>query len=280
MERTPSRPVAILLSSHPGPAFAVTTVTIVLGIGVGLEPWRVALLGLAMLLGQFSVGLSNDWLDAQRDAAVGRSDKPIARGWVAASSIRTIAFVTAALAIVLTAPLGALVTLAHTVFIASAWSYNAGLKKTAFSVLPYIVSFGSLPLLATLALPQPAPAAWWGLGAGALLGVSAHFANVLPDLVDDAATGVRGLPHRLGSRASGLVIAVALAASALLVAFGAGQPPLPAQWIGLALTLALAVLAGGLAAVRAPTRLLFQLIIAAALVIVAMLALSGTRLIA
>src|SRR3712207_7375206 len=32
------------------------------------------------------------------------------------------------------------------------------------------------------------------------LGVGAHLLNVLPDLEDDAATGVRGLPHVLGPR--------------------------------------------------------------------------------
>ena len=36
--------------------------------------------------------------------------------------------------------------------------------------------------------------------AGALLGVGAHLVNALPDLADDEATGVRGLPHRLGPR--------------------------------------------------------------------------------
>jgi len=38
------------------------------------------------------------------------------------------------------------------------------------------------------------------LVAAALLGFAAHFANVLPVLRADAATGVRGLPQRLGPR--------------------------------------------------------------------------------
>ena len=40
------------------------------------------------------------------------------------------------------------------------------------------------------------------MGAAAALGSAAHFVNVLPDLADDAATGVHGLPHRLGPLAS------------------------------------------------------------------------------
>jgi len=281
MPRTqPSTAVALALSTHPGPGLAVSVVTALLGLGVGLEPWRIALLALAMLAGQCSVGLSNDWIDAARDTAVGRADKPVARGWVSAEAVRTAAFATAALALVLTIPLGGVALAVHTLFIASAWAYNLGLKKTVFSVVPYIVSFGSLPLLATTALPQPSTAPWWGLGAGALLGVSAHIANVLPDLADDAATGVRGMPHRLGRRASGLLIAGSLAAASALIAFGHRVAPSALEWTALAVTFALAVAAAVLATTRPPTRLLFQLIIAAALINVVMLALSGERLIA
>ena len=71
---------ALARSTHPGPGLAVTVVAVLLGVAVGLEPWRVAVLGLAMLFDQVSVGLSNDWIDADRDRAVGRTDKPVARG--------------------------------------------------------------------------------------------------------------------------------------------------------------------------------------------------------
>ena len=49
------------------------------GCRLGLEPWRIAVLGAAILL-RLSVGLSNDAIDAPRDTATGRTDKPIARG--------------------------------------------------------------------------------------------------------------------------------------------------------------------------------------------------------
>ena len=274
--------VALARSTHPGPAVAVTIVTVVLSLGAALEPWRIVALGLAMLAGQASVGLSNDWIDADRDRAVGRTDKPVALGLVAKSTARAAAFGTATVAIALTVPLGWAATLAHVVFIASAWSYNVGLKRTALSVAPYIVSFGSLPLLVTLASAQPRLAAAWALGAGALLGVSAHFANVLPDLDDDAATGVRGLPHRLGLRASGVVVATALAVASALVVFGPGLDVTDAvgivRLVGFVATLGLAAACALLAMRGVATRLLFQLIIAAALVDVTLLALSGTAL--
>lgn len=275
---------ALARSTHPGPALAVTVVAVVLGVGAGLEPWRVAVLGVAMLADQVSVGLSNDWLDAGRDRANGRTDKPVARGDVGIPVARAAALFTAVLAVALTVPLGWPATIAHTVALASAWSYNAGLKNSPVSVLPFALSFGMLPLIATLALPDPALAAPWALGAGALLGVAAHFANVLPDLADDDATGIRGLPHRLGARASGVVIAVALAVASALVVFGpavrGGDSPGVAQLAGFAVSVILAAECARRAITRPPTRRLFQLIIAAALLNVVLLALAGQALLA
>jgi 4-hydroxybenzoate polyprenyltransferase len=271
--------LALLRSTHPGPALAVTVVAAVLGVSAGLTPGRVALLTTAMLFNQLSVGLSNDWIDADRDVATGRTDKPVALGQVSRTLARNTAIACVAISLLLTAPLGWIAVLVQLVFIASAWGYNAGLKSTVISVWPYIVSFGLLPMLTTVSLPAPAVAAWWAIAAGALLGVAAHFANVLPDLADDAATGVRGLPHRVGRRVTGVVIAVALAAASALVALGPGTPG-AVQWAGLAISLGLAVATATLVVTRPPTRVLFRLIIVAALVDVVLLALSGAALIA
>ena len=273
-QNAPPRLIALALASHPGPSVVVAVVTAGLAVGAGLDAGRVALVGVAMLVGQVSVGLSNDWIDAKRDAAVGRLDKPIARGWVGVGTARAVSFGALVLAVLLTLPLGWPATLAHVVFIASAWSYNLWLKRTPLSVAPFVVSFGLLPAIVTLAAVPPAFAAPWALAAAALLGVTAHFSNVLPDLADDRATGVVGLPHRLGRRTSGLVIALALAAASALVVFGPG-PAGPARWIGFGISLLLAATCAYLALTRPPTRLLFQLIMAATIVNVVLLALSG-----
>ena len=267
--------VALARSSHPGPTIAVTIVTVVLSIGAALEPWRVILVALVMLLNQLSVGWSNDWLDAGRDRSVGRTDKPVAQGLVSIRAVRTASVISATASIVLSVPLGWPAALAHLVVLAGAWSYNARLKNTAASVVPFVVSFGLLPGFVTLSAAQPVIAPWWALGAGALLGVAAHFANVLPDLEEDGATGIRGLPHRMGVRASGVVIAAALATASGLLLFGATDAVHIAGFIA-----ALLLAAGTLVLVltRPPTRLLFQLIIAAALLDVVLLALSGVGL--
>jgi 4-hydroxybenzoate polyprenyltransferase len=80
--------------------------------------------------------------------------------------------------------------------------------------------------------------------AAAVIGLGAHFANVLPDLAADRATGVRGLPQRVAARGGpGAVRACALllllAASVLLLA--AARPG--KRWIAIAGLAAAAVLA-------------------------------------
>jgi 4-hydroxybenzoate polyprenyltransferase len=171
-------------------------------------------------------------------------------------------------------------TVAHAVFIASAWAYNAGLKSSALSVLPYLVSFGLLPLVVTLSMANPAIAAPWAIGLGSLLGGAAHFANVLPDLDDDRITGVRGLPHRLGGRVTGITTYLLLAGAAILALLGPGGRIGPIQWIGFAVTCTIAVAGIALTLIRPPGRLHFQLIIAAALIDVALLLIAGQRLLA
>ncbi|MET0811562.1 MAG: UbiA family prenyltransferase [Microbacterium sp.] len=269
-------------SSHPGPTLVVTALALGLGIAVGLEPWRLALLALAVFAGQLSVGVSNDALDAARDHAVGRRDKPLARGdiglrtaWVGAS-----AFLAAAL--VLSVPLGWRMLAAHALALGSAWAYNAGLKSTVFSVVPFVVSFGIFPSLAPLSAAPPAFAAWWAWIAGAALGIAVHFTNVLPDLDDDARTGVRGLPHRLGGRASAVIAALAVCAGALAVLLGPVRGDVgdvsSAAWVLFGAVVAVAIATVVRALVRPPARILFRLVMLSALLLAAQLILSGSAL--
>lgn len=276
----------LALSTHPGPSAAVTVLAVVLGVGVGLPGTNVLLLALAILFGQLSIGLSNDWIDAGRDAAVGRTDKPVGQGLISISLVRGAALTCAVLTVAFSAALGIAAGGVHLILVASGWMYNAGLKRTPVSVVPFMVSFGLLPAVATLALPTPQFASWWALAVGAVFGVSVHFTNVLPDLNDDARTGVIGLPHRLGRTVSGLAAfgALALAAALLLVGprVGVGDPgPLSGVAIaGLVVSESIAVWGIVLVLTRPPSRVTFQLIIAASLLIAVQLAFSGTQLVA
>lgn len=276
---------AVWRSSHPGPTLMVTVLTVVLGVAVGLPPVRLAVVALAVLAGQLTIGLSNDLLDAERDRAVGRLDKPIAQGLVSARAVMTVAVVCAVVAFVLPFTLGVGTGVAHAVLVASGLAYNAGLKSTVASVVPFVVSFGVLPAVVTLAAAPPTPPAVWALGVGAVFGVAIHFTNVLPDLGDDARTGVVGLPHRLGRLRAGLVAFAALGTAAGLAVVGqlttggtTERPSAIFAGAGAAVVVALAVV-GAIAVVRGrSSRLLFRLIMLAALVLVAQLATSGAAL--
>jgi 4-hydroxybenzoate polyprenyltransferase len=267
---------ALLRAAHPVPAAGVTLIVVLLGVAVGLEPWRLVVLGATLGLNQLAIGLSNDWLDADRDRASGRSDKPVASGEVGAGTARNVAFGAAGLSILVSVLLGVPFVLVHAVAFAGGWIYNAWLKHTAFSALPYLLSFGLLPALATFALPEPALPAWWAVLAGALLGLAAHIANVLPDLADDDATGVRGMPHRLGPRIATIVAGLALIGAAAALSAGIGiSSAVALAGFGLSLAASIAAIVLGLRG----SRWAFRLVILAALVDVAMLVLAGSRMI-
>lgn len=270
-------------STHPGPTVVVTVLALALGVASGLDAWRLALLAAAVFCNQLSVGLSNDALDAARDRAVGRADKPLARGEVAEGTVWAAALVTLALALSLSIPLGTGMLAAHAFFLASAWSYNAGLKSTPFSLVPFLVGFGIFPSLATLAAPEPALAAPWAWVAGAALGAAIHLTNVLPDLDDDRLTGVRGLPHRIGARASAALATVGVIAGAVAVLLGPVGGDLglvdPVAWVFFAAVVAATLAALVLATARPPGRTVFRLVMFAALLLAAQLVATGRALV-
>ncbi len=207
---------------------AVTAIATALAVSTGLGA-RSLWVAAAFLTGQLSVGWSNDWIDAARDARNRRTDKPVGQGRLAVATVRTAALVALALCVPLSLAMGLGAGLLHLAAVAAAWSYNARLKATALSWLPYALAFGAVPSIVVLALPGAAAAPVWATAAGALLGVGAHLCNALPDLEEDLAQGVRGLPHRLGPRRSAAVAAVLLLTAAVVLAVGPPGPPgLPA----------------------------------------------------
>ncbi|MBW8485484.1 UbiA family prenyltransferase [Actinomadura parmotrematis] len=200
---------ALLGACHPGPAAAVTALGLAHAAASGRRPRECALVGAAVLAGQLSVGWCNDAVDARRDVAAGRRDKPVVRGAVSAGTVRAAAATALAACVPLSLAAGRGGAL-HLTGVAAAWAYDLGVKSTPFSWVPYAVGFGGLPVFTGRAGPRTATAA-------ALLGVGAHLADVLPDLDGDRATGVRGLPHRWGARRTRAAIPLPLIAAAALL---------------------------------------------------------------
>lgn len=279
LARRPAAPVgALLLACHPVPASAVTVFATVVAVAAGVPVPVALLLGSAALAGQLSVGWSNDWIDAGRDRAVDRRDKPVAAGAVGVGAVRAAALTAGALCVPLSLALGWRAGVLHLAAVASAWAYNVRLKGTRWSWAPYAFSFAALPSVATLTLPGHPLAPAWAAAAGGLLGIGAHLTNVVPDLVDDRATGVHGLAHRIGRRAAGLLAAVVLLAASTIVVLG---PPGPAgawAWAGLFLAASLTAV-GAVATLRHErSRLPFTASIGVAAVAVALLVGAGSSL--
>ena len=221
-------PVDLFGAAHPLPAVAVTVLTALLCQALDVGAGRSVLVVAAVLTGQLSIGWSNDLLDLRRDRAVGRTDKPLATGAVPVAAVRMACGLAVVVSVVLGFACGPAVGAANLVCGAAGWAYNLGAKATVWSWLPYAVCFGGLPVLVSLASPAADVPALWVPVAGALLGVGAHILNVLPDLSDDAATGVRGMPHRVGPRWGPPLAVGILVAGSLVIVLGASVAVVPA----------------------------------------------------
>lgn len=241
-------------AAHPLPSLAVTVLATGLSASAGRSLGGCALVAGAVLSGQLSIGWCNDLLDRARDLAAGRRDKPLATGAVAPRLVATACGLAVVACVPLSLASGWRAGAAHLAGVAGGWAYDLGLKRTPWSFLPYAVSFALLTAFLTLGLPgHPAPPAWLVV-AGALLGTGAHFLNVVPDVEDDLAAGVRGLPQRMGTTAAAAAGAVLLALAAVVVTVGPGRPPWWA-WTGLGVATGCAAGAGaaGVAGARGVT---------------------------
>ncbi len=228
--RSPAPLAGLVRSCHPQPTAGVTTLVTGLAVALGAGPARVALVAVTVLVGQLSIGWSNDALDRGRDVAAGRLDKPVATGDVDIRTVGAAAALALGAAVPLSFAAGPAAGLAHLGVVAGGWAYNLGLKRTLWSWVPYAIAFGLLPAYAALAQSGAPRPAGWLVAAGSLLGTGAHFFNVLPDIDDDRATGVASLPVRLGARAGRWAGSALLVAAAAVVVFG---PPGPAGATGL-----------------------------------------------
>ena len=209
------RIVGLLRASHFGPNILVTLISLFFA---QLYWWEGPALVIAfgVFCGQLVVGWSNDIIDYQDDLLHNRQKKPLVSGQISLRLLQNSLRVMLPIAIVINlfGPLGLIGGGLSVLAIGLAVAYNFYFKFTVFSWVPYAIAFGSLPSCMALSKGE-APALWMWLG-GALFGTAAHFLNVIKDMEQDKASGIKGLPQRLGSKVSG-VTAVALIAAAVVV---------------------------------------------------------------
>jgi 4-hydroxybenzoate polyprenyltransferase len=209
------RIIGLLRASHFGPNLLVTFISLFFA---SLYWWEgpAIVIAIGVFCGQLVVGWSNDVIDYKDDLLHNRQKKPLVSGQISLRLLQNSLRVMTPLAIVINlfGPLGFVGGGLSVLAIGLAVAYNFYFKFTIFSWLPYAIAFGALPSCMALSKGQ-APELWMWLG-GALLGTAAHFLNVVKDMDEDRVSGIKGLPQKLGTKAS-VVTAIALIALAAVV---------------------------------------------------------------
>jgi 4-hydroxybenzoate polyprenyltransferase len=205
--------IGLMRASHFGPTMLVTAISYFFA---QLYWWEgpSMVIAFAFFCGQLVVGWSNDLIDYQDDVRHNRLNKPLVAGLITPNYLQRWLQVMLPIAIVvnLFGPLGFIGGGLSLFAIGWAVAYNFYFKFNVFSPLPYAVAFAALPSCMAISKDQ-LPPVWMWLG-GALFGVAAHFLNVIKDMKQDNQSGIKGLPQRIGTKAS-VIIAVLLIASAI-----------------------------------------------------------------
>lgn len=253
---------AALRLIHPAPATAVVLLSAALGsilltqAGMPADG-RLLLVVLSVAGSQVATGAFNDWADRGRDTSA-RPEKPIANGTLRPRTAVAIGAGGLVLQLGASLPLGTPALLLGAAATASALAYDFGLSRTPASVLPYLLSFGLLPLWIAAGLGLPLQRVATASILVAPLAAAAHLANTLRDFDADAASGSRSLVQALG-RGRSRTLALGLATGVgLVVTLGLSGQPRPVS-LGLGIIGLLAIAQGA----PRPSRLWNGILIAA-----------------
>ena len=217
--------LSLLRASHIGPTAAVTFISFLLATSLWWEgPAFVIAFGI--FLGQLLVGWSNDLNDYPDDLKHNRTVKPLVSGEITSKQLLRAIKICAPFTLIfnLFGPLGIKGGLLYLFGVGMGVAYNFYFKSTLLSPLPYALAFAALVSSIVISTDRTPPI--WLITCGALLGVAAHFANVLKDIDQDLESKIKGLPQRLGKRASRIICASLLIGTTLILHSIVGNTPL------------------------------------------------------
>jgi len=202
----------LLKAAHFGPTLLVTAIS----FGFATYYWwegPAYVIAFGVFTGQLVVGWSNDLYDLEDDLKHQRTNKPLVSGLITKQYlIKWLRFmVPFSFVANLLGPLGIKGGSVYMLGIACGVAYNFYFKFSMLSPLPYAIAFAALPSSVVISKDLNPPT--WMLFGGALFGMAAHFINVIKDMDQDQASGIKGLPQRLGKVKS-------IAAAAVLIAVG------------------------------------------------------------
>jgi 4-hydroxybenzoate polyprenyltransferase len=202
----------LLKAAHFGPTLIVTAISFAVATYYWWEgPAYVIAFG--VFTGQLVVGWSNDLYDLADDLKHQRSKKPLVAGLITKEYLQKwLRFIVPFSFVAnLLGPLGIKGGLVYMLGIACGVAYNFYFKFTMLSPLPFAIAFAALPSCVVISKGLNPPL--WMLLGGSLFGMAAHFINVIKDMDQDQASGIKGLPQRLGKAKS-------IAAAILLILLG------------------------------------------------------------
>lgn len=204
----------LLKAAHFGPTLIVTTISYAFAVYYWWEgPALVIAFG--VFTGQLIVGWNNDLYDLEDDLKHQRTKKPLVSGLITKEYLQKWLRFMVPFSFVanLLGPLGIKGGLVYMLGVACGVAYNFYFKFSFLSPLPYAIAFAALPSCIVISKGINPPT-WMWLG-GALFGMAAHFINVLKDMKEDQASGIKGLPQLLGQSKS---ITAAITLTALGIA--------------------------------------------------------------
>jgi len=195
---------------------AVTTVSYLLATTLWWEG-PALIIAFGVFLGQLLVGFTNDLNDYPDDLKHKRMAKPLVSGEITTTKLRTAIKIVAPFTVFVNilGPLGLKGGLVYLFGVGMGVSYNFFFKSTLLSPIPYAFAFSALVSCVVLATDRTPPL--WYISAAALIGVAAHFANVLKDIDQDLASKIKGLPQRTGKKGSRIITSLLLVMATLIL---------------------------------------------------------------
>ena len=182
----------------------------------------------ALLLTQLAISIHNDYCDRALDTQA-KPWRALPRGLLTPGGALAATAVLTALGLLAAVPLGPKLVLLVATGTAAGFLYNARLKRTAWSWLPFWVALPMLVLAAFVTVDRFDPKLWQVYMIGAPLVGAVSIADSLADIESDSALGVRGLAQRLGPRRArfacwGMML---LGQGVALALWPGGRPPGP-----------------------------------------------------
>jgi len=178
-----------------------------------------------MLPIQFAIGITNDVFD-RRDDAAGKPYKPLVRGVVSRRVATEAAVILALTGLAVASTVNALTFGLSAGGLAAGLAYDAGLRRTPLSWVPWWAGISLLPLAAFASVGRFGGRLGVVIPLAGLIAIALHLANAAPDIAADRAGGRRTLPVVLGSvwsRRLAIAGLAAVTAAAVVLAVPLGQ---------------------------------------------------------